>query len=307
MQFITPIHIPNAPFQIKHSDKVFMIGSCFADNIACLLKEGGMQVCNNPFGTLYNPISIGACLERLSLQKYFTEDDLLEVSGMYHSMMHHGSFSSSNKSLALDAINKSLETGYKALKEADVIVVTFGTAWVYEFQGQIVANCHKIPEDKFIRRRLAPDEIVEQWKRLTNSSLIAGKKLIFTVSPIRHIKDGLHENQLSKATLLLAIDQLTQGNVTYFPSYEILMDELRDYRYYAEDMLHPSSQAIRYIYEIFLKTYFSQQEQSAISECRNFHKLKQHKPLHPDSAEYTIFQEKLKQTERSLKLKYPYF
>ena len=199
----------------------------------------------------------------------------------------------------------------EALQQASVVIVTFGTAWVYEYEGEVVANCHKLPANRFVRRRLAVDEIVNMWQPIIAS--MPDKHWIFTVSPIRHVKDGLHENQISKAILLQAVDGLTSiqsnslmGSKSYFPSYEIMLDELRDYRFYAEDMVHPSAVAVDYIWQRFVETYMTTDTQQ---EMRILHQLwrdRHHRFLHPDSPEAEQFAEHIKTRLQQLQPRYPW-
>ncbi len=293
MNWTTPVYIAPSDWHIGYADKVLMLGSCFADNIAAKMGEYYFQVTANPFGTLYNPLSIA---NALSLQE---PPELVEYGGLWHSMYHHGDYSAADKEAAVARCGESIRVLQTAFREATVVIVTFGTAWVYEQDGKVVANCHKMPANLFTRRRLTIDEIVSAWQPILSAH--PDKHFVFTVSPIRHIKDGLHENQLSKATLLLAVEQLA---APYFPSYEILLDELRDYRFYADDMVHLSSLAINYIWEHFVKTYMTIDTQF---EMRLLHQLyldRHHTVLHPDSRESVLFRQKLEEKEASLSAKY---
>lgn len=308
MNLKTEVHIAKPARPIEHSDRVFMIGSCFAENMAERMKRSGIRTASNPFGVMYNPLSIAACIDRLLEGKPFGEDELIQYGGMYHSMMHHGAFSATDKATCLERINSSLREGERALREADIIIITWGTAWIYEFEGNVAGNCHKLPADRFTRRRLSPEEIAIRYRQLIGRADLRDKRFIFTVSPIRHIKDGLHENQLSKATLLLATDMLRQDfpELDYFPSYEIMNDELRDYRFYADDMLHPSALAEQYIWERFTGSRFSASALASAKECEDFFRAGAHRPLHPDSAQYQQFAEALQQKREALLKKYPY-
>ena len=236
-----------------------------------------MQVTCNPFGTLYNPLSIAQAIHMTGLPELGGDD------GLWHSMAHHGSFSRATKEEAEKAVAESIVTMQRALEEATVVIVTFGTAWVYEMDGKVVGNCHKMPEKNFIRRRLTVEEIVTAWQPILVQ--YPDKHWLFTVSPIRHIRDGLHENQLSKATLLMAVDQMvnstwSNGKWQYFPSYEIVMDELRDYRFYADDLVHPSSMAVEYIWERFCETFCTSQTINAMHLAHKEWKFAHHRPLH---------------------------
>lgn len=299
MQLTTPVHIAPKPVFTANT-RFFLIGSCFSDEIATRMRDWGLQVCANPFGTMYNPLSIRACLNRLlsytplpegGWNGLFTESDLVFRDGLYHSWLHHGSFSHASKEIALQRMNEALIAGHKALLEADCIIITLGTAFVYERDGQVVANCHKFPNQEFTRRLLSVDEITSALSPVISSlALRANHSSLITVSPIRHKADGLAANSLSKATLRLAADQICQHSSTptdastcstfYFPSFEIFMDELRDYRWYAADMLHPAPQAVDYIWERFRETYFSPQEQQALVIRHKSVLTSQHRPLH---------------------------
>ena len=261
IEFQTRVGVPTMPFGIDFSTGIVSLGSCFSDEIGKRLCDGGFPVEQNPFGTLYNPASIASALRRLMYDKEIGEDDLVEHEGLWHSWHHHGSFSRATKEECLEACNSRLHSAHQTLMEAKLLMVTFGTAWVYEAKGQVVANCHKLPPQIFMRRRMSVDEIVSLWRPLLEElhACFPTLHVLFTVSPIRHIGDGLHDNQLSKSILLLAIDHLiTQAfahssnqTITYFPSYEIVLDELRDYRFYGPDMVHPSELAVDVVWDRF--------------------------------------------------------
>ncbi|MBQ6978158.1 MAG: GSCFA domain-containing protein [Paludibacteraceae bacterium] len=283
MKLQTIVDIKPSEWKIGYEDKILMLGSCFSDEIGRQMEERKMQVTCNPFGTLYNPLSIANAIHMTELP------ELVEHDGLWHSMAHHGSFSRATKEEAEKAVAESIETMQRALEEATVVIVTFGTAWVYELSAishqpsVIVGNCHKMPEKWFSRRRLTVEEIVEAWQPIL--AQYADKKWLFTVSPIRHVRDGLHENQVSKATLLMAVDQMVNstwpnGKWQYFPSYEIVMDELRDYRFYADDLVHPSSMAVEYIWERFCETFCTSQTINAMHLAHKEWKFAHHRPLH---------------------------
>lgn len=272
----TIVDIQPSEWKIGYEDKILMLGSCFSDEIGAQMQQRYLQVTCNPFGTLYNPLSIAQALTMTEVP------ELVEHEGLWHSMAHHGSFSRASKEEAEQAVRASIKTMQHALDEASVVIVTFGTAWVYEMKGEglpvtgygVVGNCHKLPERCFVRRRLTVEEIVDSWKPILEK--YSDKHWLFTVSPIRHIKDGLHENQLSKATLLQSVEQLGD----YFPSYEIMLDELRDYRFYADDLVHPSSLAVNYIWERFVDTYCTNQTKNELVLQHKRWKHEHHIPLH---------------------------
>lgn len=310
MKLYTTVDIAPCEKQIGYGDNILLLGSCFADNIGAKFGEYYFQTTINPYGTLYNPASIAQVLSDSS--DIGSQDPglkLVQHNGLWHSMMHHGTFSAVDKEQLIARCEQSSAQLRIALQQATTLIITFGTAWVYEYQGQVVANCHKLPAQQFVRRRLTVDEIVDSWQPIIASML--DKHWIFTVSPIRHIKDGLHENQLSKAILLQAIDRLTAQpltaqRVSYFPSYEIMLDELRDYRFYAEDMVHPSPVAVEHIWQRFVDTYFSAHTQN---EMRTLHQLwrdRHHRFLHPESPEAQLFAERTKTRLQELQPRYPW-
>ncbi len=299
MKLQTIIDIKPSEWKIGYEDKILMLGSCFSDEIGEQMKQRNLPVTCNPFGTLYNPLSIAQAIQLTELP------EIVEYGGLWHSMAHHGSFSRPTKEEAEEAVKASVETMQKAFEEATVVIVTFGTAWVYEWNKEsevrsqdkyVVANCHKMPDSWFTRRRLTVEEIVAVWQPIIGK--YPDKHWLFTVSPIRHIKDGLHENQLSKATLLMAVNELVnqsyspqdglsaersvfcQAKPVYFPSYEILLDELRDYRFYADDLVHPSSLAVNYIWERFVETFCTNGTRNQMQIEHKQWKFEHHRPLH---------------------------
>ena len=302
MDLLTKVNIPLPERQIGYQDKILLLGSCFADNMGKKFEEYYFQTSSNPFGTLYNPVSIANSLSPV-------ESSLLPITyhnGMWHSMMHHGAFSHSDRDKLLRSCEQSQNLMNRALQEASFILVTFGTAWVYEYKGKVVANCHKLPAKDFVRRRLTIEEIVQVWMPIVEQ--MSDKRWILTVSPIRHIKDGLHENQISKSILLQAVDYLTSNSasVSYFPSYEIMLDELRDYRFYAEDMLHPSQVAVDYIWHRFADSYFSS---DTCKEMRVLHQLwrdRNHRFLHAESPEARNFADRITERIDLLRKDYPW-
>ena len=313
MKLYTTVHVTPSEKKIGYGDKILLLGSCFADNIGAKFEEHYFQTTINPFGTLYNPASIAKAV--LDMGYGPSGMGLVEHNGLWHSMMHHGSYSGVDKEEVIARCEESEIQMREALQQASVVIVTFGTAWVYEYNGEVVANCHKLPANRFVRRRLTVDEIVDMWQPIIAS--MPDKHWIFTVSPIRHVKDGLHENQVSKAILLQAVDRLISMSLSYnlstetlhrsyFPSYEIMLDELRDYRFYAEDMVHPSAVAVDYIWQRFVETYMTTDTQQ---EMRILHQLwrdRHHRFLHPDSPEAEQFAEHIKTRLQALQPRYPW-
>lgn len=306
---LTKVVVPNSGKKIGYDDKLLLLGSCFADNIGEKFGAHYFQMLSNPYGTLYNPASIAAILSPIAnSQSPISNPPIIEWGGLWHSMLHHGSFSHSDRAQVLLRCEQSRELLRAFLQEATVVIVTFGTAWVYEYEGKVVSNCHKMPANRFVRRRLSVDEIVAMWQPLLEA--MPDKHWIFTVSPIRHIKDGLHENQLSKAILLQAVEELVNkansDKVGYFPSYEILLDELRDYRFFAEDMVHPSPVAVEYIWQRFVDTYMTADTQNEMRTLYQLWRDRHHRFLHPESDEAQLFTQQIKTRLQLLQSRYPW-
>lgn len=313
MDFRTTIPIKKSINEIDHTQSLSLLGSCFTQHIGTKLMDFRFQTDINPFGPLYNPLSIAAAIERLIEKRVYTHQELVENAGIWHSQDHHSQFSHPDPAICLKQINDRYLPASERFTQITRLIVTFGSAFVYfdRADNRIVANCHKRPEHCFLRRLISPEEIAETWQKTIEKlhRIQPSIKIIFTVSPIRHIRDGFHANQLSKATLLLAIDQLERQNasIEYFPTYEIVNDELRDYRFYAADMLHPSDTTIEYIWERFAETYFSPKTQDFCREWGNINKALSHKPIIKDSIAYKnfIMQNLLKM--KNIHEKYPFF
>jgi hypothetical protein len=309
--FRTKIDIARSKFQLSHDTKSVLVGSCFSDNIGLKLNTYKFPVEHNPFGVLYNPVSIKTNLEILINKKKFSEADLYYYNDQWLSFNHYSAFSHPDKKECLRQVNERIENASQFLKKASYLFITFGTAWVYELRetGMIVANCHKLPSKAFKRYLLDLMDIVngycEFYKRI--KAFNPGIKIIFTVSPIRHWKDGAEMNQVSKSTLLLAIYELRKKipEMDYFPSYEILMDELRDYRFYADDMLHLSEVATEYIWNKFVSAYIGNKSRVIISEIEKLNKAINHRPFNISSKPYQEFTRANLKYIEVLEKKYP--
>ncbi len=300
-ELITRVETKSSAIQINHTTPVLLMGSCFSDAMGEFMRGSGLKVFSNPFGTLYNPLSIASCVERCGDATPLTTDDIVFNNGLWHSWYHHGSFSQRDRLATLADCTASFHHTAGWLQHPSVIVFTFGTAYIFRHNGRVVANCHKLPAKLFERTRLNIDDIVDVWKPLLKHLTAIGHRIIMTVSPIRHLADGAHGNQLSKATLLLAVEKLcAEGLAEYFPAYETLLDELRDYRFYADDMCHPSKLAENIVWQRFQQTYMSPDTINLSLKYQNLNRLKQHKPMHPDSAEYHAYLKKIKQLENEL-------
>lgn len=297
MSFFTEIKIPEFPWKMDYSKSMMFFGSCFSENMGQKLLDMKFNVDLNPFGILYNPVSIANSLKILLENRVFTKADLFQDQGLWSSFYHHSRFSDVDLDVSLEKINDRISFSRESLLKADSLLITFGTSWIYEFKktGQVVSNCHKVPAAEFKRYRLGVNEITEVYREVLNElwRINPNLKVVFTVSPIRHWKDGAVENQVSKAVLLLVIDCILKGfgddNCRYFPSYELMMDELRDYRFYAEDMLHLSPVAIDYIFERFSKVMIDNDSLKVADEVLKIRKAMLHRPVNRTSIEYKKF------------------
>jgi hypothetical protein len=296
-KYFTEVQIDGTGWHISYKDKLLMMGSCFSENMGEKFQQLKFQIDLNPFGVIYNPLSVAKSLRRLLADKPYCKEDLFEYQGIWGSFDHHGRFSATSAKAALENINGRLEYSRIFFKEAGYLFITFGTAWVYELKetGEIVSNCHKFPASDFKQFRLTTSEIVDVYRDLLSALWNFNPKLkvIFTVSPIRHWKNGATGNQLSKSFLLMAADRLVTGFGTercaYFPSYEIVMDELRDYRFYAPDLLHLNQVAVDHIWDRFSHAVIDQDSLKLAKNVLKIVKAKMHRPFNPDSDTYKIF------------------
>ncbi len=311
MNFRTTIKPLDHQGLIDHQGAVMMLGSCFSNNVGTRLRDTLFNVDINPFGTLYNPASIASALDILIERRGFCESDLFQYMGRYHSFSHHSDFSGVDSGTVLSRINLRVEEAALALKTASVLIVTFGTAYVFENKetGLTVSNCHKLPADRFTRRRMSVDEIAELWLQMIARLREYNPQLniVFTVSPIRHLADGAHGNQLSKSTLLLAVERLCkESGAIYFPAYEIMMDDLRDYRFYATDMTHPSEVAVDYVFDLFARSFFSPSTSALATECLKLSKRVKHRCMTDALEAVARFEESTKQMIEKLLQAHPY-
>lgn len=312
MEFRTKVELPVGRWNIRHSDRLMLWGSCFAENVGKLLVDSKFPCMINPYGILYNPMSISRALNEILDGKVYTLSDLRCDRGLWYSLMHHGFFSDPDAESCLQRINLRIGEARSSLPEIRWMVFTFGTARVYEWKetGEVVGNCHKLPEKCFNRRLLEVEEIVSVYTRLLEKlhEMNPELQILFTVSPIRHSKDGFHGNQLNKSVLLLAVDKLCRlfDFCHYFPTYEIMMDELRDYRFYADDMLHPSPVAVAYIWECFCSTFFDSRTMAVMQEWDGIRKGLNHVPFNADSESYRSFLSQILLKIERLKENFPY-
>ncbi len=296
LQFRTPLPDMQAAFQISHQNQLFVSGSCFAEHIGARLSNMEFKMANSPFGIVYNPYSILEGLARVAAGgPLYSETDLFQHEGLWRSWQHHSRFARPDQEETLVNLNKHLKEAHQALKKSDRIMLTFGTADVFYLKDNqcIVANNHKMPASCFGQRRMSSQEIADKAKTILGSLKKENNDLqvIVTVSPVRHMRAGAIENQRSKAQLVLACEQLTGQLpfVSYFPAYELMLDDLRDYRFYADDMLHPSDFAISYIWQYFALAYFSAKTQNLIGQIEKIKTAAAHRPFNTGTEAHQKF------------------
>lgn len=316
MNFRTIVPIEQSPYKIKYHSKILTIGSCFSVNIARKLEYYKFQIVSNPFGILFHPLAIEKMICRALQNNYFQEEDFFQHSDLWHSFDTHSELSQTTLEKAKNSVNQKLTELQIALKEADFILITLGSAWVYEhYQKGIVANCHKVPQANFTKKLLSIKEIRASLQSICQQieAINPNVKFVFTISPVRHIKDGFVENQTSKSHLINGLHSFftennsstkIEGNRNYFPAYEIMMDELRDYRFYAEDMLHPNETALQYIWERFVQTYIDISCLPDMKQIDSIQKSLQHRSFNPESEQSKLFQQNLQEKIKTITHKF---
>lgn len=310
MNFRTNIQLQKERNQIDYNSKLLLIGSCFSENIYHKLNYFKFNAFSNPFGILFNPIVIEALISNAINQKEYTKKDVFQLNERWHCFDAHSNLSSIDKVELLSNLNNAITLTNHQLKKATHIIITLGTSWVYRFieTDTIVGNCHKVPQKKFLKELLSVEEINASLENMC--ALIKDFNptinIIFTVSPVRHLKDGFVENSVSKAHLLAAVHQLEdkRKQLYYFPSYEIMLDDLRDYRFYTSDMVHPNETAINYIWEQFQKVWISESANTIMKEVNTIQKGLAHKPFNPTSQNHKKFLIDLQNKVTSLKNNY---
>ena len=290
MKFRTEITLAPWSEKIEYGDSIVCLGSCFASNIATKLKESKFNAVDNPLGILFNPVSIANSLRMMTSQRVITTSDVFERNGRYVSFMFHSSLSGATPEEAVTAMQDAIAKGGEAIKQAKLIIITLGSAYVWrDRSGEVVANCHQVGAKNFTSELLSLEDIVQSLEDITT---LTTAKILFTVSPVRHLNDGLEGNSLSKALLRVAINKMVEKypeRVSYFPAYEIVMDDLRDYRFYNADMLHPSPQAVDYIAEKFFDVALSERTKQQRSKVLEIMQARNHRPLNPASEAYKNF------------------
>ena len=312
MNFTTKISIEKANHPINYKSKIVSLGSCFAENMAEKFEYFKFQNAVNPFGIIFNVVSIEKLIFRSIHKQYFTEKDIFFHNESWHCYEVHSELSSPNKETLLNNLNTILESTNNQITKSTHIIITLGTSWVYRNieTNKIVANCHKVPQKQFTKELLSIETIQESLQNIISLITEVNKeaKFIFTVSPVRHIKDGFAENTLSKSHLIAAIHQIVNYQLSianYFPSYEIMMDELRDYRFYAQDMLHPNQTAIDYIWIKFFENYVDEKEFGLMNQVCEIQRALKHRPFNPNSESHQKFLQNLNQKIDKLAKEFP--
>ena len=312
MQFRTQIPITKNENTISYSSKLVLLGSCFAENIGEKFQYFKFQTTVNPFGIIFNAVSLEKLIRRSVTKCYFTENDIFFHNDLWHCFEVHSELSHPDKEVFLKSLNHLIDSTHQQLNDSTHIIITLGTSWMYRKieNNQIVANCHKVPQKEFIKELLTIEQTEESLKNCISliQSINPNCNFIFTVSPVRHIKDGFAENTLSKSHLIAAVHKIIKVNqsINYFPSYEIMMDELRDYRFYAEDMLHPNQTAIDYIWIQFFENYISETEFGLMNEICSIQKGLQHRPFNPNTESHQKFLNNLKTKMTTIEKKLPF-
>ena len=309
-KFRTEVNVTPSPHKISHKSGILFIGSCFTENIGARMMECKFNVDINPFGIVYNPMSVRQNLEILFSGKKYTISDLYNYQDSWISFDHHSRFSFPEPEICLKEINNRIEYSHSRIRTIQYLIITFGTAWIYKIaeSGKLVSNCHKLPADFFDRELLKMENILSDYRNLITDLLKInpGLRIIFTVSPIRHWKDGPVQNTISKSIVILTIHELLKifDCAEYFPAYEIAIDDLRDYRYYEEDMLHPNNQMISYIWNKFCQTYFEDETLQIMKDIGKLNNALKHKPFHPGTPKHKEFLHKQMDYINTLKEKY---
>lgn len=304
----TQVNIKPLNHFIHYGDSLLFLGSCFADEVGAICKSLGFDAQVNPFGVLYNSASIAQSMERMDSGKPFGHEEVIGVGeGQYCTFSHNTAFWNKAEAMLLEQVNQSLAEAHAHFQKAQWIVISLGTSWIFRDKEtqKVVSNCHKLPANRFERQFLSVEQSSQYLSEIVQQH--PEKQFIFTVSPLRHLKDGLHENQLSKAALLLAVDEVCKGfgNAHYFPAYEILLDELRDYRFYKEDMVHPTEQAVRYIWDRFTDFAIDPKEKTAMKVAAELRQMLQHRPLFPEGEAFKRFEQLKEQKINELKKDFP--
>jgi len=317
MKFKLTLEATPSESAIHYQDKIMLMGSCFTENIGAKLHRHLFEVKENPHGILFNPISVIGALQDYIEHKQYSTNDLFQLNDLFNSWHHHTRFSDITASATLEKINSSISDAHRYLKVADKLIITLGSAWLYSLTndaphhaGLVVANNHKAPAKWFEKKLMDPVELSSQLRKIVTAihALNSKIKIIFTISPVRHLREGLIENNRSKSVLIYAVHDVIANlkGVEYFPAYEYVIDDLRDYRFYAEDLVHPNYAATNYVWDKLVSTYFSEETQLIMAEVAELQLAKQHKPFNKASIGHQAFLQKSLVKTQVLQSKYPY-
>ncbi|HDZ07230.1 hypothetical protein LCGC14_0333060 [marine sediment metagenome] len=311
MNLLTKILLSKAQNQIDYSSQLMLLGSCFSENIGAKLEHYKFQGLQNPFGILFHPLAIEKLIQRAVQENVYTEDDVFFINEQWHCFDAHSELNNPSKQKLILDLNLAVDQTLVQLKQASHVIITLGTAWVYRNTSstKVVANCHKVPQINFTKKLLSVVEVKESLQRIITlaKSVNPEVQFIFTVSPVRHLKDGFVQNQLSKAHLISAIHQVIDSDsISYFPSYEIMMDELRDYRFYAKDMIHPSEIAIEYIWEKFSEVWIDETINGVMKKVDEVKRGLQHRAFNPEGEAHQKFLTSLAQKIAYIQNEYPF-
>lgn len=311
MKLITDIPLKRESPEIDYQSKVVLLGSCFSEHIANKLDYHQFQILSNPFGNLYHPSAIETLVERSLLGKRYSENELFFLNEAWHCFDAHSDLSDPDKEKLLKNLNNTLEITNRQINRSTHIIITLGTAWAYRHhqKDQIVANCHKVPQKEFDKVLLSTEEVMASLDKMVSliKEINSGACIIFTVSPVRHLKDGILENTRSKAHLVAALHEIAEREqLFYFPSFEIVLDELRDYRFYGRDLVHPNELAIDYVWDRFKSTWINQNAYAVMETVSDLQKGLQHRPFNPKSAQHEQFLKDLRARIKDLQIAYPF-
>jgi hypothetical protein len=311
MEFRRAFQVPSIKEQLNIRHGVMLVGSCFTDHLGNKLEQHRFSTLQNPHGILFNPVSLAKSVTSYIEKRQYNKNDLFFQQEWWTSWDHHSQFSHADPDQLLEMINKSQDQAHLFLQKAKWLVLTLGSAWVYQLaEGSIVANCHKVPTDKFQKRLLPVEEVLAVLDNMIHRLFMfnPGLRIMFTISPVRHLRDGFVENNRSKAILIQAVHHLVEKfeGLFYFPSYELIIDDLRDYRFYAEDMVHPNYLATSYVWEKFMESCIDEESRKFIKEIAPINAALLHKPFQPDSNAHKLFRQKQVEKLQQLQASYPF-
>lgn len=313
MQLQTKIKLKDGEPKINHASHLFVLGSCFSEHIGGRLSVSQFQILQNPFGILFHPFGLEKFINRVVEQSFFTDKDIFQHNGLWHSFEAHSKMSHQNPNIVLERLNAAIKSSFEFINKSSHVLITLGTAFIYKHieQEEYVSNCHKIPQRNFDKELISSERIQQVLLKIIQQfrSINPELHIIFTISPVRHQKEGFVENNRSKAHLITAVHEVIENvnNSSYFPSYEIMMDELRDYRFYKADMLHPNETAIAYIWEKFTRTWMTTDTLKIIQKVDKLQRNIKHRAFNPDSEAHQLFLQKVEKQKKELKKRFPHF